>query len=495
MNNTIKEGLKSTENLGMKYSSYLDEKDFNKMILEGRTEDEYLEDYCMIIDYALLRGLKRERIDFYTEKHHIFPKCMSGENEDYNYVLLSALEHIVVHILLYRIYPNFSMYYAVERMIKVGKEKLNSNLYTERSLAIEKINLDIIAKIRELFIGYRRKPVVCYDLETLDVIKVYDGVLLTKDDGFSAKNIGTVLSKKPNKDGYIRRSVGGYGWASLSEFEYNHNDKLEIYYNNISLGIIPEIGNLKERAEHTRHKSFNKYVSETHRKVIAFNDNIVKLYNCLSDTDKDGFSISVLSNILNNKWKWGNFHRGYFWMYIEEFEKQYPTKINMISNSVTISAIRKDNRIVCCDKDFNILKIYSNLKDVTKDGFCHTTVCEVLSSRVFYRGYYWYKISTFDWKHRDKLEKYYSSCLENDSNEARLLPKNPINSSKEVINCDENGNIFGIYKSIHEASRETKISYQNISWAINSKTKKNRKTGTYWYSKSEYLIKFPNNKL
>lgn len=106
-----------------------------------------------------------------------------------------------------------------------------------------------------------------------------------------------------------------------------------------------------------------------------------------------------------------------------------------------------------------------------------------------------YKISTFDWKHRDKLEKYYSSCLENDSNEARLLPKNPINSSKEVINCDENGNIFGIYKSIHEASRETKISYQNISWAINSKTKKNRKTGTYWYSKSEYLIKFPNNKL
>lgn len=85
--------------------------------------------------------------------------------------------------------------------------------------------------------------------------------------------------------------------------------------------------------------------------------------------------------------------------------------------------------------------------------------------------------------------------MENDSNEARLLPKNPINSSKEVINCDENGNIFGIYKSIHEASRETKISYQNISWAINSKTKKNRKTGTYWYSKSEYLIKFPNNKL
>ena len=96
MNNTIKNGIKSTKDLGMKYSSYLDEKDFNEMILEGRTEDKYLEDYCMIIDYVLLRGLKREKLDFYTEKHHILPRCMEGEDSDYNYVLLSALEHIIV---------------------------------------------------------------------------------------------------------------------------------------------------------------------------------------------------------------------------------------------------------------------------------------------------------------------------------------------------------------------------------------------------------------
>lgn len=44
------EGIKSIENPGMKYSSYLDEKDFNEMILDGRTEEEYLEDYCKLID-------------------------------------------------------------------------------------------------------------------------------------------------------------------------------------------------------------------------------------------------------------------------------------------------------------------------------------------------------------------------------------------------------------------------------------------------------------
>ena len=66
------EGIKSTENLGMKYSSYLDEKDFNEMILEGRTEDEYLEDYCKLIDQALQRGLKRGKVEFYTKKNIIF---------------------------------------------------------------------------------------------------------------------------------------------------------------------------------------------------------------------------------------------------------------------------------------------------------------------------------------------------------------------------------------------------------------------------------------
>ena len=137
------EGIKSTENLGMKYSSYLDKKDFNEMILEGRTEDEYLEDYCMIIDYALLRGLKRERIDFYTEKHHILPRCMLGEDENYNYVLLSALEHIIAHILLYRIQSdNNKILSALFCMINV-----NSEYTSERKLVIKKYNITQVISV------------------------------------------------------------------------------------------------------------------------------------------------------------------------------------------------------------------------------------------------------------------------------------------------------------------------------------------------------------
>lgn len=167
----------------------------------------------------------------------------------------------------------------------------------------------------------------------------------------------------------------------------------------------------------------------------------------------------------------------------------------MISISINISAIRKDNRIICCDKDFNILKIYNESKNVTEDGFCCTTLCNILSSpNKFYRGYYWYKLSEFSLNHRNKLEEYYDKYQQG-SIEPKILPKDSINVSKKVVNCDENGNIFGIYESIHKADKETGISYKSISNVINSKTNKHRATGTYWYKLTDYIIKYPNKNL
>jgi hypothetical protein len=176
MKSKLTEGLKSTENLGMKYSSYLDEKDFNEMILEGRTEDEYLEDYCMIIDYALLRGLEKSSIDFYTEKHHILPRCMEGEDSNYNYVLLSALEHIVVHALLYRLYPEIiSLAYAIHCMLlnnnkSIFNRKHNIELFKNRLIDsakfIEKINNSLGKKI----VAYNDGPIIIKIYETISSI-------------------------------------------------------------------------------------------------------------------------------------------------------------------------------------------------------------------------------------------------------------------------------------------------------------------------------------
>lgn len=61
--------------------------------------------YNNLIEKALLRGLDKSKLDYYTERHHIYPKCMGGEDIENNYVLLTAKEHILAHMLLYRINP------------------------------------------------------------------------------------------------------------------------------------------------------------------------------------------------------------------------------------------------------------------------------------------------------------------------------------------------------------------------------------------------------
>lgn len=62
--------------------------------------------YDDIIRSAKSRGLDKTAVSYYTEKHHIVPRCLNGSDEDSNLVLLSYKEHIIVHMLLYSIYPD-----------------------------------------------------------------------------------------------------------------------------------------------------------------------------------------------------------------------------------------------------------------------------------------------------------------------------------------------------------------------------------------------------
>lgn len=41
----------------------------------------------------------------YYERHHIVPKCLGGNNEKSNLVLLTAREHFLAHRILYKMYP------------------------------------------------------------------------------------------------------------------------------------------------------------------------------------------------------------------------------------------------------------------------------------------------------------------------------------------------------------------------------------------------------
>lgn len=61
-------------------------------------DNKYTKWYNLIITKA--NSLNRNKKEDYFEEHHIIPKSMGGNNKKSNLVLLTAREHLLVHILL-----------------------------------------------------------------------------------------------------------------------------------------------------------------------------------------------------------------------------------------------------------------------------------------------------------------------------------------------------------------------------------------------------------
>lgn len=73
--------------------------------------------YQKIYDALIIRG-KNRKLDCYTEKHHIIPRCVGGNDDDNNLVDLTPEEHYVAHQLLVKIYKgNYSLVKAATMMI------------------------------------------------------------------------------------------------------------------------------------------------------------------------------------------------------------------------------------------------------------------------------------------------------------------------------------------------------------------------------------------
>lgn len=86
----------------------------------------------------LIEKRQNERLtkkDCYVEKHHIIPRCMGGNNDKENLVNLTAKEHFIAHFLLYKIYRNSQMAFALFSMTRGKNNKgmktyFNSNSYS-----------------------------------------------------------------------------------------------------------------------------------------------------------------------------------------------------------------------------------------------------------------------------------------------------------------------------------------------------------------------------
>lgn len=73
-------------------------------------------DYAKIYESLISRAHGRV-LEGYTEKHHIIPRCLGGQDTPDNIAILTAREHYLAHLLLVKMHPkNHQLVYAASMM-------------------------------------------------------------------------------------------------------------------------------------------------------------------------------------------------------------------------------------------------------------------------------------------------------------------------------------------------------------------------------------------
>jgi ribosomal protein S27E len=91
-------------------------------------ENKYTIEYYRIINQAKNRFQPTE----YTEKHHIIPRCLGGENTKENIVVLTYKEHYVCHHLLTKMSDTPSLIHAFWSMSTKNRKKYyNAKMYAD----------------------------------------------------------------------------------------------------------------------------------------------------------------------------------------------------------------------------------------------------------------------------------------------------------------------------------------------------------------------------
>jgi hypothetical protein len=74
--------------------------------------------YLNIYNQLMMKRMKTPSTAEYTERHHVVPKCMGGDDSPDNLVVLSAKEHYVAHHLLYKHYKTTKLAHAWFMMLR-----------------------------------------------------------------------------------------------------------------------------------------------------------------------------------------------------------------------------------------------------------------------------------------------------------------------------------------------------------------------------------------
>ena len=94
--------------------------------------------YENLINKCVTRNWSKKSAPCYTEKHHIKPKCLGGDNSANNLVCLTAKEHYIAHLLLAKIHGG-KLWYPVKLMSGNSNHLFTGSMYEVARIKSAKI--------------------------------------------------------------------------------------------------------------------------------------------------------------------------------------------------------------------------------------------------------------------------------------------------------------------------------------------------------------------
>jgi NUMOD3 motif len=231
----------------------------------------------------LIRKAEDRKLNCYSERHHVFPRSIYGDNQ--RIVKLTAREHYVAHLLLWKYYKKkcgekdkktLSMLLAINGMLygQNKERKINSRLFESlRKKAAQAISLKLtgVSKTDE-------------HKQNIRLSKLGSKNPAYGKFGEQSKSFGTQRTEEQKK--------------KLSEIRRSPNNPLR---------NIPRTDEVKQKIK----SSCSHRMTPIER--IDKETGEVKEYDSLNDAVRDGFSGGHIHACMNNK---RVSHKGYYWNYL-----------------------------------------------------------------------------------------------------------------------------------------------------------------------------------
>lgn len=318
----------------------------------------------------------------YSERHHILPRCMGGMDGDDNLVAFTALEHIVAHILLYRMYPdNLKLAMAANCMLKLNTSTM------ERSSCFSQIPIEILAELREKASKAKEVAVACYlkkdeDGKEIEIHRIFSSATkAAKELGCPRQTLVYAICNDSNTLGYY--------WNKLSNLESDYPEAV-VLYNSLSDEELPVC-------------NFNS-TTYSRSEILCYDSeyNIIKIYKNSEEIIKDGLYLGrvMRHSSFNNSRP----YMGVFWCRIGDWNRkdkldEYYSNPELREYAGLVFSYRN---IVQLDSSDNIVKIHKSKEEAlkyTKSGKSYTSFLKILLNKDkedrLLNGYYWITVKEF----------------------------------------------------------------------------------------------------